>query len=130
MQRPSSPDPTARSSPWIILAGAILAFEGLSVLVYAGFLRAPFDGMTVTLPFLGQAAVLWLALGVLDLVAAAGVYRRRAWGRALGIASALLSIGTNALLIGSVDLALVPGLVLPVAVLFALGRRWPAPMDR
>lgn len=114
------------SRAWVTVAAVILTLHGINTIFYSGFLPA-LGGIdaTVSLPLLGSASVLWLGLGALDLVAAAGIYARRTWGRYLGVVSVVVSIVVVALTAGSPGSLAAVSLVFPIFVLFALWRRWP-----
>lgn len=114
------------SSSWISIAGAILALQGLSTILYSGFIPPPITDADVEIPLLGHLAIVWVIVGGVALVAAVGVLRRRTWGRSLGIAAEALVIGAG-LLAATSPLAAALALVIPAVVLFLLWRGWPAP---
>jgi hypothetical protein len=111
---------------WVTVAAVILAIQGINTIFYAGFLPPP-GGIDAGLdvPVLGHLPLVWLALGVLDLVAAAGVYLRRRWGRILGVVAVVASMALVVSISGSPGSLAAVGLVFPIFVLFALWRRWP-----
>jgi hypothetical protein len=112
------------SSIWTLVAGVILAFQGLATIVYSGFIPPPVTDAGVSVPFLGDLPFVWLAIGGVAIAAAIGVLRRRSWGRYLGTGVEILSIATafmtNPSLPGAAFALVFPGLVL-----FALWRKWP-----
>jgi hypothetical protein len=107
----------------------LLAFSGAMAIFYAGFLP---------MPPLSDAPVplAWQVLGVIEMVAAIGVFRQQAWGRALGVAIVAVSLGLAVLrpasqasgagapeILATLALDVAPG----VFVLWVLLRRWPSP---
>ena len=114
------------STIWTVAAGAFLALQGFATILYAGFMPPPFTDAGVDVPFLGHLPFVWILLGVLAIVAAFGVLRRRVWGRYLGIALVILSIGTTLLISRNLASGAVSVLI-DAVVLFALWRRWPTP---
>jgi len=119
----SSADPKGARN-WIILAGAILAFQGVATIFYAGFLPPPITDAGITVPILGHLPFVWLAAGGLAIVAAVGVLRVRRWGRVLGIVSEILTIAGVSVAARSLPDA-APTLLIAGVVLFVLWRRWP-----
>ena len=114
-----------RKSIWPFVAAAILLLQGVNTILYAGILPPVISDAGVTLPFLGHLPFVWITAGGLDIAAAIGVWRRRTWGRYLGIVSAIVTIAAALTTASSLPLAAV-SLVLPLLVLFALWQRWPA----
>lgn len=111
-----------------VLAAGLLALGGGLAILYAGFLPIP-PFSDVPVPPAMQA------FGVVGLAAAIGVFRRQAWGRALGVAVvvadlALAGFRVAAQAPGSSQLNVVVSLALSVVpdviVLWVLLRRWPA----
>lgn len=122
----SGPDQGAAgpTSSWPLIAAAFLALEGITTIVYAGFLPPPIIDAGVTVPFLGHLPFVWLAAGALALVAAIGVFRRRTWGRYLGIVSAIVTL-VSALATTTSLASSATALGFPLLILFVLWRRWP-----
>jgi hypothetical protein len=109
---------------WALLAAAILALQGASLIVYAGILRPVVAA--IELPVLGHADITYLVTGVFALVAAAGIGLRRPWGRVLGMIAAMTS-GLLALVTAPSAPPAIVGLVLPAIVVVLLWRQWPRP---
>jgi hypothetical protein len=120
-----SSDARPGSTIGTIVAGAILAFQGVTTIVYGGFIPPPITDAGISVPFLGHMPFVWLVLGGLAIVAAYGVLRCRTWGRQLGVAVEALSIVTAVMAARSLPQVAV-ALLIPGLVLFVLGRRWPA----
>jgi hypothetical protein len=119
---------------WLRLAAAILAAEGVLTLVYSGFLPSPIlPEIGLAVPILGRLTIFWSVVGAANLAAAAGVARRRRWGRALAVAMGAVGMtssgaGLVAALTGADPTSLLSGLVgiaLAAIVLYAVLRRWP-----
>lgn len=121
-----SPDAQAEREPgaWTIVAAGVLGLQGLSMAVYAGILRPV--GVALDVPILGRADVVYLAFGILAIVAAAGVGRRRPWGRVLGMSVAVAS-GLLMFWTASSPAFGIVALALPAFVVYALWRQWPRP---
>jgi uncharacterized membrane protein (DUF2068 family) len=115
-----------RSWPRILVAVA-LGISGVSAILYAGLLPLPpFSDIPVP--------IVWMAFGAVELVAAVGVFLAKAWGRWLGVAVVIVTIGLDIArliatigrldpLVGLGTFAI--GLVIDVAILWWLLRRWP-----
>jgi hypothetical protein len=115
-----------KTSAWVTGAAVILALQGINTIFYSGLLPAP-AGLeaAITLPLLGSVSLVWLALGILDLAAAAGVLRRDTWGRYLGVVAVVASVIVVILSAGTLGALSALSLVFPLFVLFTLWRRWP-----
>jgi hypothetical protein len=110
---------------WPLLAATILGVQGLGKLVFAAFLPAPVSGAGIDIPVLGTMPFIWIAVGVVSLVAGAAVAARLWWGRYLGVFSAVIAIAAgvfDAQGVSSGTLAF----ILPGVVIFALWQKWPA----
>jgi hypothetical protein len=121
---PWSPDAKAPRdrSAWLVLAAAVLGFQGVTAILYSAILPPVLTDIGIDAPLLGHMSVVWIGAGGLAIVSAVGVARRRDWGRQLGTLSEILSIMTGLLAASSAALALfVP--ILPLIVLYALRRR-------
>ena len=112
------------------VAAAYLGLSGAISILYAGFVPIP-PFSDVPVPLVGQV------LGAIALVAAIGVFRQAAWGRMLGVVIVALGLGLSVLRVGSVAAETGPlyalvtvaiDVALGVFVLWALLRRWPAPV--
>ena len=125
MARSADPDAAPVSGLWTYGAGALLALDGLSTILYGGLLREPLFDTAVDLPF-GRMALIWIVLGGILFAAAIGVVGRKTWGRYLGLATQFVSIGIGLMIASSVGLFLL-GLIIPSVIVFALWRRWPGP---
>ena len=125
MARSADPDAEPVSGLWTYGAGALLALDGLSTILYGGLLREPLFDTAVDLPF-GRMALIWIVLGGILFAAAIGVVGRKTWGRYLGLATQFVSIGIGLMIAPSLPLFLL-GLVIPGIIVFALWRRWPGP---
>jgi uncharacterized membrane protein (DUF2068 family) len=110
-----------------VLAAGLLALGGVLTILDAGMLPLPPFG-NVPVP------LWWQVFGVIELAAAVGVSGRQAWGRALGVVVAAVSLPLAVLLeapraTGSSPanvVGLVLDVLLNVVVLWVLLRRWPA----
>jgi hypothetical protein len=111
---------------WRLVAGAILALQGVATIVYSGFIPPPLTDAGVDVPLLGHLPVVWLVVGGVAIAAAVGVLSGLAWGRLLGVASEVLVVASGLAIATSLPGAAL-ALVLPGIVLFALWRRWPGP---
>ena len=120
-------DPAAErdTNMWPLLAAAILGIQGLSKLVFATFLPAPVSSAGVDVPVLGTMPFIWIAVGIISLVAAAAVAARLSWGRYLGMISAVIAIATGLFDAQGVSTGAL-AFMLPGIVLFALWRKWPS----
>ena len=119
--------PAGRSWPQT-LAAALLAWNGVGAIVYAGFVSLP-PFSHVPVPVVSQV------LGVASLAAACGVFLGRGWGRMLGVA--LTIVGLALAVLRFADQAPRPGspleelaifavsLAFSVLLLWLLLRRWP-----
>lgn len=111
----------------LTLAAALLALTGATKIVYSGFLPLP--------PFSDAPVPLaWQAIGVVELVAAFGVFRVQAWGRVLGVVMVAVGLAlavalAAAQLARSSPAAELASLAVSGAyagvVLWVLLRRWP-----
>ena len=121
-----SPDGGAERDPgaWTVAAAVILGFQGISMVVYAGILRPV--SVALDVPVLGRADVVYLTFGILGIVAATGVWRRRPWGRVLGMSVAVAS-GLLMFWTASSPVFGILALALPAAVVYTLWRQWPRP---
>lgn len=106
------------------LVAGILALGGGAAILYAGLLPIPpFSSVPVPLA--------WQVLGVTGLVAAVGVFRGQAWGRALGVSVVAIDLALlvlRAVASSPLDISLntIFSGVLDVFVLWVLLRRWSA----
>jgi hypothetical protein len=125
LARSADPDAEPVSGLWTYGAGALLALDGLSTLLYGGLLREPLFDTKIDLPF-GRMALIWIVLAAILFAAAIGVVGRKTWGRYLGLATQFVSIGVGLMIASSLGLFLL-GLVIPAVIVFALWRRWPEP---
>jgi hypothetical protein len=123
-----SGDPIGRT--WLqTLAAGLLALGGGLTILYAGLVPIP-PFSDVPVPLANQA------IGLVSLAAAAGVFMRQAWGRALGILVAaagvtltvLLRISSQAPVSGPLDIlvSLTLGVAPDVIILWVLLLRWPS----
>lgn len=134
--------PPRRIDPrWRKAAGALLAWGGFTLVLYSPMLPAPsFLDIRLTLAALGGLGFGLVpgSMGVLGLVAGAGAWFGRSWGRSLGVVACLVALGYQAwvpLSLADPSLSLgdlLPGFVLSMllplisaaVVLFVLLRRW------
>ncbi len=119
--------PTGRSWGLTLTAG-ILVFNGVTTILYASALPAPL--------FESARVLVWSLVGAMSIAAGVGVFRRRRWGRLLGLVllAAMLVIGglqIAAQLPLSVGLLMI-GLILGPAPnafgIWVLLRRWNGPV--
>lgn len=117
---------TGRSWGMTLTAG-ILGFNGVTTILYASAFPAPL--------FEWARDPVWSLIGAMSIAAAVGVFRRRRWGRLLGLVLLAATMVINGLLIAaqlplSVGLLMI-GLILGQAPnafgLWVLLRRWQGP---
>lgn len=89
-----------------ILAAGLLAWSGATAILYAGLLPMPPISDVPT-------PLAWQAFGALELVAAVGVFRQQAWGRALGV----IVVAVNVVLGVFMAVARMPGSTPPEMLL-------------
>jgi hypothetical protein len=121
---------------WVTVVAAVLALNGVSLILYAGYIPAIPVWAPDPLPVIGAVS------GLLAFAAAVGVFRQLTWGRWLGISLAISWLARDAVLFQSWIQAGVRGtdptapnllldIALPVAVYVIvvelLVRRWPEP---
>jgi hypothetical protein len=137
---PLDPAPAHVARParptWVTVVATVLALNGISLVLYAGYIPAIPVWAPDPLPVIGAVT------GLLAFAAAFGVFRQLAWGRWLGIALVISWLARDVVLFeawlrtGSrgMDPAapnVLFDIALPVAVYVIivglLIRRWPAP---
>jgi hypothetical protein len=117
---------TGRSWSLTLTAG-ILAFNGVTTILYASAFPAPL--------FESARVLVWSLVGAISIAAAVGVFRRRRWGRRLGLVLLAATLVINGLLVAtqlplSIGLLMI-GLMLGQAPnafgIWVLLRRWQGP---
>jgi hypothetical protein len=107
---------------WQTLAAGLLAWNGAVAIFYAGLVPLP-PVSTTPVPLVGQV------LGVATLIAAAGVARRMAWARMLGVGLTLIGLAGEVARVADPATRYPPGFVvgtvIGVLLLWLLLRRWP-----
>lgn len=135
LEPPPARVPRPARPAWVTVVAAVLALNGISLVLYAGYLPAIPVWAPDPVPAVGAVT------GLFAFAAAFGVFRQLTWGRWLGIALAIGWLARDGVKLASWLQAGYPGMdpiapnllldvALPIAVYVMvvelLVRRWPA----
>ena len=117
------------TSGWVMFAGMMLVFVGIWDLIEATFalLRTSYFTGTAIFGDLFFWALVWLAVGLAQLVAGYGIISGRTWARVLGIVLVVLSAIVNMLTIPLYPWWSMFVVAFDVVILYALTARWRPP---